>query len=313
MALVTPLYNDWNCLPALLSDIETSLASGGICWQLYIINDCSTIEAPKDALWRSDSRVTVIDLITNLGHQRAILVGLCALLEAGTDADFVVVIDSDGEDRPQDIPKLVTACQKSQSKGVVFAKRAKRSEGWKFVLFYRLYQFGFRLLTGHRIAFGNFSCFPASLLTRMCHAPDFWNHYSSALIKSRIPYQSLPTERGQRYSGRSNMNFNKLVLHGLSSFSVYIESVIVRVLIASFGAILLLVSSLALVLYIRAYTPLAIPGWASFLFAILFNVILTLFFFNLVIILSHLNARKNPVMSPMHFFRDLINWSKKTD
>ena len=311
LAVLTPLYNDWNCLPALLEDIEQSLAPLKASWHLFVVNDCSTTDPPGgEDHWRGDSRMTLINLITNLGHQRAILTGLCYLFDKKIEADYIIVLDSDGEDRPQDIPLLLAECQRKPHPGVVFAKRAKRSEGWRFIAFYQLYKMGFRMLTGRRIAFGNFSCFPTSLLPRICHAPDFWNHYSSALIKSRIPYTSVATDRGQRYSGRSKMNFNSLILHGLSSFSVYIETIIVRVLIASFTAILLLIFILFLVTYIRAFTPLAIPGWATFLFAILFNVILTLFFFNLVIILSHLNARKNPIMSPMGFFRNLIVWEE---
>lgn len=306
LVLVTPLYNDWECLPPLFRDIETALDGACASWHLLVVNDCSTIVPDDNLQILNDPRISRVNLLTNVGHQRAILVGLCHIFQQQTEADIVVVIDSDGEDRPQDIPGLVRSCMEQKDPTVVFARRAKRSEGWPFVGFYRLYKLGFRLLTGRRIVFGNYSCFPSSLLSRICHSPDFWNHYSSALIKSRIPYLSIPTKRGSRYSGTSKMNFNSLILHGLSSFSVYIEAIIVRVLISSFFAILLLFVALAGITYLRAFTPFAIPGWASFLFGILLNVILTVFFFNIVIILSHLNARKSPIQSPMSFYKGLI-------
>ena len=161
-------------------------------------------------------------------------------------------------------------------------------------------------MTGASISFGNFSCIPKAILNRVCNEPNFWNHYSSSMIKSNIPFDSIPTERSKRYSGVSKMNLNGLVLHGLSSLSVYMEAVIIRVLKLSLLLFLFLILCLFVVVYVKYFTPLAIPGWATYIFGFLFNILITVGLFNLLIILSHLNTRNKPISQPLSFYNTLI-------
>lgn len=306
VTIVTPVFNDWNCLNSLVNDIGKVIGDTINTIHIVAINDCS-VDAPPDTYSTpSNVKLEILNLVTNVGHQRAILIGLCHCFETEVDSDYFVVMDSDGEDNPKYITELVRKCESIKIDSVVFAKRSKRSEKWSFKLFYRIYKMIFRVLTGASISFGNFSCIPKSILYRVCNEPNFWNHYSSSMIKSNIPFSSIPTERSKRYSGNSKMNLNNLILHGLSSLSVYMEAVIIRVLKFSVLIFLFLVVCLCVVVYVKYFTSLAIPGWATYIFGFLFNILITVVLFNLLIILSHLNTRNKPISRPLSFYSTLI-------
>src|SRR5207248_10153931 len=137
----------------------------------------------------------------------------------------------DGEDRPEDAAVLVARCREQHGQRINFAERTRRSESVLFQVFYRLYQLLHWLLTGIRVRVGNFSAVPAARLAALVTLPALWNHYAAAIFQARLPRALLPTVRGQRYTGRSKMNFVALVIHGLQAISVFIEVVAVRLLL----------------------------------------------------------------------------------
>jgi len=306
VTIVTPVYNDWTCLEYLIQDINKSLAGKFDVINLVVVNDCSfelpitAIEVPQNMTYSQ------VDLVTNVGHQRAILVGLCYCLEQKIDSEFIIVMDSDGEDNPIYINHFLDKANSSSKDQIIFANRSKRSEDLTFRLFYFLYKKVFKLLTGSSISFGNFSCVPKSLLSQICNNPSFWNHYSASVIKSRLPYTLLATERSKRYFGVPKMNFSNLILHGLSSLSVYIESIIIRILKLSFFIFILLIIIGIGVLFTKYFSEYAIPGWATNVFGFILNLLITVILFNLLIILTHLSNRDKPIFKPISFYRQII-------
>ena len=307
VTIVTPVYNDWKCLEYLIQDINTSLSDKVDAIDIVAVNDCSielpikVIEVPKNISYSQ------VDLVTNIGHQRAILIGLCYCLEQKIESDYIVVMDSDGEDNPKYISQLLDMANSNSKEQIIFAKRSKRSESLTFRMFYVLYKMVFRLLTGSSISFGNFSCIPKSLLSKICYNPSFWNHYSASVIKSKLPYSLMSTIRSKRYEGVSKMNFSSLILHGLSSLSVYIESVIIRVLKISFLIFIFLILIGIIVLSTKYFSEYAIPGWATNVFGFILNLLITVMMFNLLIILTHLNNRNRPTNKPIDFYKKNIN------
>ena len=137
------------------------------------------------------------------------------------------------------------------------------SESALFKAFYALYTFVFRALTGQRIAFGNFTVLKPAQVRRVIGNPHIWNNFPAALLHSRIAVEYVPTRRGKRYAGQSRMNFIGLVTHGLGAISVHSEAVFVRILFASLGLVLLSVSLGAGALYMKIFTVMAIPNWAT--------------------------------------------------
>ena len=131
----------------------------------------------------------------------------------------------------------------------------------------------FWMLTGQSIRIGNFSVLPHALVRRLVDASELWIHYSSSILKLKLPYTSVTVDRGTRYFGKSQMNFISLIIHGLQAISIHKEIAAVRLILFSFVAVGAIVFCILMVIGIRMFTDLAIPGWASYLVAI-FTVIL---------------------------------------
>ncbi|MEJ5225727.1 MAG: hypothetical protein WHV44_14815, partial [Anaerolineales bacterium] len=233
-----------------------------------------------------------------------IAMGLAALHAEGVTAP-VVVMDCDGEDRPEDLPRLLAAHEQHPGE-IIFAQRAKRSEGHVFRLFYAIFKLIFGLLVGRNISFGNFCLIPPGLLRRVAYLQEIWNHFAAGIMHARLPWRTIPTQRGRRYAGNSQMNLVALVLHGLSAISVYIEVVYVRLLFFAFILILLDVLAFLVLVYIRFGTPLAIPGWATSVAVGLTVVMVQAVLFLALLSFVVLSTRSAKMFIPAVDYRDYL-------
>lgn len=264
MAVVSPVFNDWVCANELASRLS-SLRDEIPPLTLYLVDDGSTDPTVVDpSSWSGPLPVTVVHAGANLGHQRAIAIGLVAAL-GNPRNDLFVVIDADGEDDPRSMPDLLSKLSDTSTTGLaaVVAQRRGRTETVGFRTFYSLYKAGFRALTGRRLDFGNYSVLTRSAAERLVHMPELWNHYPAAIMRSRIPVTKVPTDRSHRFHGTSRMNFVSLVNHGLAAIAAFSDVVFARLLI-----LVSLLSGLAVmagvtVLAIRLWSTVAIPGWAT--------------------------------------------------
>lgn len=265
VAILMPLFNDWASLEILLADLDAVLARSGVLARVIVVDDGST-QAGGDTevsrTFRALTRVDVLELRRNLGHQRAIAVGL-AFVEAKVPCRAVVLMDSDGEDAPSDVPRLLDKLEAEGRKKIVFAERARRSESWLFVFFYTLFKGMHLLLTGTRVRVGNFSAIPRSRLSSLVVVSELWNHYAAAVFNSRQPYCMTPTARAERLAGRSRMSFVRLVVHGMSAISVYSEVIGVRLMVASAAFLGLTLAGLGTLMAVRFAAHLVIPFWAT--------------------------------------------------
>jgi glycosyltransferase involved in cell wall biosynthesis len=264
LALVIPVYNDWRSLQLLVGRIDGLVSSWNAQISVFVVDDCSIGVLPN----RSDfgdltdiNRLELLSLSANLGHQRAIAVGLCEM-ELREGFDGVVVMDSDGEDRPEEIAGLIKSFLEHKN-AIIVGQRIKRTESPTFRLFYYLYKLAFRLLTGKAIDFGNFCIIPSSVLHRLTHMPEVWNHLAASAIRSRLEIQRVPTQRGQRYFGSSSMSLGSLIVHGLSAISVFSDLLFARLLLLSLVISTLDVCFAFGVIFVRFFTNLAVPGWAT--------------------------------------------------
>ncbi len=271
VVILVPLYNDWPACRLLLEALDLALAGHLTAARVVLIDDGSSIEPPDDFPGRSFEildRVDILQLRRNLGHQRAIAIGLSYLWEH-VRCETVVLMDSDGEDAPSDVPRLLAKFRDEGGQKIIFAERARRSESWNFVLFYNLYKFLHFILVGIKVRIGNFSAIPRRRLDSLIVVSELWNHYAAAVVKSQQPYSTIPTHRAKRLSGKSGMNFVRLVAHGLSAISVFGDIIGVRLLVATLGLILLTLLGLVTTVTIRLATNLAVIGWATTAFGIL--------------------------------------------
>ncbi len=258
LVIVTPVFNDWQSFGRLCQDIERALAGEDVSYRILAVNDDSP-ESPD--MSELPENVQVLNMTCNLGHQRAIAVGLAHLAETA-QFDAVVVMDADGEDKASDLPRLLAA-HRAEPASIVVARRDQRSEGGTFKLGYRVYRAMFRLFTGKHLPFGNFSLLPADAVRRLTYQESIWNHLAATMLKSRFDIVMISTARGDRYTGQSQMNLSALTLLGLSAISVYSDLALLRTLFGSLVLSLIALLGIAVTTYIRLFTSLAVPGWAS--------------------------------------------------
>lgn len=299
-AILLPVYNDQASLRILLEEIAKAGPDISAS-HVFIVNDGST---ENDwALTQHPFPIQIIHLVRNLGHQRAIAIGLSHIAARG-DINHVIVMDSDGEDRPSDIPALLAESRLKNR--IIFASRRNRSNGLAFMMWYRLFRFSFYWLTGHRISFGNFSCIPGAALGTLVHYPELWSHYSGTVIRSGLPFDSIPINRGRRYAGESRMSFTSLVWHGFGALSVFIEKISTRVAVASFLLMLLALFALGVILVTRLATDLAIPGWASTLGSSMLIILLVSFVLSLMSVFIFLSSQSYQKIVPARHYTDYI-------
>ena len=309
---LAPVFNDWESFSILIDNIKSlqKKHSDQYVFSIISINDGSTEEVAITSS-ESEMEILVLNLKVNIGHQRAIAVGLQYIYNEINNADFVVVMDSDGEDNPDDIVALLDSSKHHKDSKIIFAQRKKRQESTFFKIGYFFYKYLFYFLSGQKISFGNFSLIPKKLLGKVVHQNNIWNHYSGGIIQSKIPFDKVQIDRGKRYKGVSKMNFNSLILHGLSSISVYFDFLSLRILRYSIYGILLCFISVSYILYQKMFTHNAIPGWASSLIFIISGIILQLFSVTLIVLLLQLSSRKNINAPDVTIYLDFIESKQK--
>jgi glycosyltransferase involved in cell wall biosynthesis len=301
LRLVIPVFNDWLSLSLLLAELDKVAAT--LPFQLFVsaIDDGSTDDPMANLhnlpAFPNLAGVEIIHLSVNVGHQRAIAVGLCV---AAHDADFdaLLIMDADGEDPPQAIDALTRAIA-GRTDFCIVAQRKKRVETRSFKFFYLLYKSFFKLITGKTISFGNFSLLSRSYIDRLVMVSDLWNNLPAAILRSRLPLTTVPIDRGRRYAGKSKMNFTSLIVHGLSGISVYADTIFVRLLMLAGVLIVLTCISVAVLLILRIFFPAhATPGWATTIAFGLAIIILQVLFTALSSILMLLNNRVQRLIIP---------------
>jgi polyisoprenyl-phosphate glycosyltransferase len=301
LLVLIPIYNDWEAVSLLLVQLDRVLASSGLTASVLLVDDASTEPMNADMMdhaFNALVRVEVLGLRRNIGHQRAIAIGL-AFAHEQRRPGTVLVMDGDGEDAPDDVPRLLARLNATGNGKVIFAARQRRTERLTFRLFYVLYRFAHRVLTGIPVRVGNFSAIPGALVGRLVVVSELWNHYAAAVFKARLPHESIPTARAKRLSGRSRMNFVALVSHGLSALSVHADVIGVRLLVLAALMVVLLSGLIATVVGVRMLTSLAIPGWATtaggLLAIVLIETIAGAVFFSFLV----LHGRSQPLFIPI--------------
>jgi glycosyltransferase involved in cell wall biosynthesis len=309
LSIVVPVFNDWTSATILLERLNKVADSLSIKISVLLVDDGSTelLERPLSHFTNLTSLagVEIVHLALNVGHQRAIAIGLCvAVLDY--DLDAVIVMDADGEDPPESIATLLEQAMPGQDYCIV-AQRRKRTENLRFRLSYIAYKSIFRLVTGKEINFGNFSLTSRGYARRLVMVSDLWNNLAAAILRTRFPIKRIAIDRGKRYAGTSKMNYVSLIVHGLSGMSVYTETIFVRLLLLTIILSSLTVVSVAFVLSMRIFAPrYATPGWATTVTFGMMIILAQVFFTTLTSNLMSLNNRVQRLVIPIQEFRQYI-------
>ncbi len=239
--VLIPLYNDWQSVNQLIKKIDDIIADVQHQFSIIIINDCSTEEKQRtfDQLENINS-LKVINMKINNGHARCIATGLKYIYEK-EEFDYIIPMDSDGEDRPEEIKAFVDNLSYNPDVPIV-GERVKRSEGITFKTSYSIHKLITLIFTGKSIKFGNFTLLPKKTVQKLINEKATWSSFSGSLSKIENNLAIIPSERGKRYFGPSKMNFISLIKHSLSIIAVFKASVIIRS-IAFYAIYLILISN----------------------------------------------------------------------
>jgi len=310
IAVLIPIYNDWDAVQALLPQLDEVLGQFNRPATVILVDDASTAAVTLTDVvsnLQAIGQVVLVSLRRNLGHQRAIAVGL-TVSQLKFPHDTLVVMDGDGQDRPEDVPRLVDEALRRGGTSIVFAERRRRSEGIVFTLCYHLYRLAHVLLTGERVRFGNFSAIPRACLDRLVAVSELWSHYAAAVIRSRIPYASIRTTRARRLAGRPQMKFTALAVHGLSALAVFSDVIGVRLLLTSVVIGLVAIVALAvgvpsqLLTSFDAMTGLQLAATAFLLVLVTFGSMLA---FTFMILASRQSSQFIPLRDYEYFVKKI--------
>jgi len=271
--LLLPAYNDWESLIKVLDEVNSIIQKiKNYEFSCLIVNDCSSVENPKIIKPKNFNSLKIVNMKKNKGHARCNAFGL-RYINLNEKYDYVIVMDSDGEDRPVEINSLIKKISEEPATSVV-AKRIKRSEGPIFQTLYRVHKLITFIFTGKKINFGNYSCLTKKDVNILSDKASLWSSFSGSVKKNLASLNEVDSIRGPRYFGPSKMSFFNLAIHSFSIIAVFKYTVFLR---STFMIIILSFLTKALGL-----------------FAIFFQVLIV--FFNLLIFIVSMRENKEALI-----------------
>jgi hypothetical protein len=224
--ILIPVFNDWESLSILLNNIHALKINNLARIKILIIDDCSSEILNKKIEFDSFEDIEIIKNIKNIGHGKSIANGI-NYLNKKNDFDYLIVMDGDGEDRPEEVKELILKSIELPSVTIT-ANRIKRSESAFFKLSYHLHKILTLVLTGYSIKFGNFMCIPKKDLNLITSNKNLFVSFSGTVAKFIKNKTSIPSIRGVRYFGPTKMSFLKLIRHSLLIISVFRKETAIR-------------------------------------------------------------------------------------
>ena len=230
--ILIPLFNDWKSVTKLLNEIDFQINSWDAIVSVVIVNDASTEDRQGlEFNFKKIKFVKILNMKKNKVHQRCIAAGLKYICN-NEDFDRVIVMDADGEDRPEEINDFFRV-SKENPNVTITGNRFKRSEGIIFKTLYEIHKILTFIFTGKLVKFGNFTCLPKKHVLQLIEKSYLWNTYSSSVLRTINDRLSISSTRGKRYVLPSKMNFFGLFFHSLTIISVFRKEVIIRSILFS--------------------------------------------------------------------------------
>ncbi len=225
--ILIPIYNDWQSVSKLIDGIDNQSLNSNFQISVLIVNDASNHDRlDEEKSLENIQSIKILNMKKNQGHTRCIATGLKYIFEK-EDFDYVIPMDGDGEDRPEEISNFLNQIQNSNNTTIV-GERIKRSEGLVFKICYQMHKLITLTFTGKSIKFGNFTCLPKSTVEKLINDKATWNSFSGSLTKVEDNLIPIPSTRGLRYFGPSKMSFYNLIKHSLSIISVFRKTFLIR-------------------------------------------------------------------------------------
>jgi polyisoprenyl-phosphate glycosyltransferase len=221
LSVAIPIHNEASVLPELLRRTVAVLDQiPGGPHELLFVDDGSSdnsLRILEDAV-RRDSRIVVISLSRNFGHQAAITAGIDHIT-----GDAAVIMDGDLQDVPEAIPQFVA--RHLEGYDVVYAQRIRRKEPWPLRICYFVFYRMMAKLSDVRLPLdaGDFGLMSRRIVEQLRAMPE--HHRYLRGMRSWVGFRQtgIPVERGERHSGKSKYSLwrlMKLASDGIFAFSI---------------------------------------------------------------------------------------------
>ena len=225
--ILIPVYNDWESLKKLILELNDSIALfNDISFECLIVNDASPNHLPELIKPNNFKSLEILNMKENRGHARCNAFGIRYIFQ-NKKFDNLILMDGDGEDRPEEIKYLIKKNKDKPNLSVV-AKRIKRSEGFFFQFLYHLHKLITLIFTGQNINFGNYSLLTKNDVEILYSKASLWSSFSGSVKKNIKSLNKINSIRGLRYFGPSKMSLFKLIIHSLSIIAVFKYNVFLR-------------------------------------------------------------------------------------
>ena len=227
ITILIPVFNDFKSVSKLIEEIDNNISDLNASFSVIVVNDASTEEKILETKNLNNIKsLKLINMRNNRGHARCIAAGLKHISE-NENFDYVIPMDGDGEDRPEEIKYFVEKIKNNPNRTIV-GERVKRSESLIFKICYFSHKIITYTFTGKFIKFGNYTCLTKETVKKLIEEKATWSSFSGSLAKTEINLINSPSIRGSRYFGPSKMSFLNLIRHSLAIIAVFKSAVIFR-------------------------------------------------------------------------------------
>lgn len=208
LSIVSPIYKGEKMLSELIRRISDSVVSITDSYEIILVNDCS-----PDNSWdrireecKDDRHIVGINLSRNFGQHYAITAGLSV-----SQGKWIVVLDCDLQDQPEEIPKLYRKAQEGYD--TVFAMRTVRKDTKIKKLQSALFHSTYSYMTGinYDKSVGNFGIFNRKVINAVLSMGDSIKSFGPMVDWVGYKKTYVPVEHASRLEGKSSFNFIKLI------------------------------------------------------------------------------------------------------
>jgi glycosyltransferase involved in cell wall biosynthesis len=259
VSVVVPVYKCKPCLQALCERTGKALDSVTSSWEIVLVDDRG-----EDGSWetiqelvRRERRVKGLRLSRNFGQHAAITAGL-----AHAGGSWVVVMDCDLQDPPEEIPRLYAKAKEGYD--IVFGRRKRKRASLPRRMLASLYFRGLKAFTGASLdgQYGTFSVISRRVVEGYLRFKDRDRHYLFILNWLGYDTAVVDYEPAERFAGRSSYTFGSLIRHGLDG--VFFQTTVLLRWIVYLGFLLATVGAALTVYFVVAkISDSAYPGWTS--------------------------------------------------
>lgn len=265
LSIISPVYRAEGCLEELHRRLTAVLQSMHVDYEIVLVDDGSTDRSAEkiSALTAADARVVGILLSRNFGQHAAITAGV-----ADAKGDWIIVMDCDLQDRPEDIPTLFA--KGLEGRDVVFARRRKPHESFLKRATSRAWFAVLNALTDFPVqaGTGSFSLISRQVADEFLRISDRHRHYILVLRWLGFEQTYVDVEQGERFTGRSSYTFTALLRHAVSGIASHSTRLLYLSIYAGFAFVALAVVQFAYVIYLKIFRGVGVAGWSSVMGAI---------------------------------------------